>query len=214
MNATALWQFVVASMIIIMVPGPSVLFTLSRGIAWGRAVAVLTVLGNSLGTLLLSLIVAVGLGPLLTRSHLFSLIIQMAGGVYLLYLGIDALRHRRELAAAMLEREERRPQRWRVVRQGFTVGILNPKSLVFFVAVFPHFVTTHQGNATPQLMMMGVLFSVMAFCSDGMWGVIAGTAREWLAGAPRRLVALRTVGGVVITSLGVLIIVPTVTSLV
>ncbi|MGH9020408.1 MAG: LysE family translocator, partial [Acidimicrobiales bacterium] len=130
--------FFVASIVIIMVPGPSVMFTLARGVAWGRAVAVLTVLGNSLGTLTLSVVVALGLGPLLTRSHAFSVTLQVAGGCYLLWLGVEALRHRHEHAAAMTKREGARPNRRRVVRQGFIVGVLNPKSLVFFVAVFPH----------------------------------------------------------------------------
>lgn len=198
--------FVIASMTIIIVPGPSVLFTLARGVAWGRSVAVLTVLGNSLGTLVLSALVAVGLGPLLSRSHPFSVTLQVAGGLYLFWLGIQAMRHRHEHARAMMEREEARPPNLHIVRQGFTVGILNPKSLVFFAAVFPHFVNTSKGNATTQLLVFGLLFSVMAFCSDGTWGVIAGTARQWLAGSPRRLVVLRTIGACVMMVLGLLIV--------
>jgi threonine/homoserine/homoserine lactone efflux protein len=87
------------------------------------------------------------------------------------------------------------------------VGVLNPKSLVFFVAVFPHFVDRSKGNVTWQLLILGVLFSGMAFCSDSTWGLIAGTARVWLSSSPSRLVTLRTVGACVMTALGVLIIV-------
>ncbi|HUY43383.1 MAG TPA: LysE family translocator [Acidimicrobiales bacterium] len=197
--------FIVASMAIIIVPGPSVLFTLARGVAWGRAVAVLTVLGNSLGTLVLSILVAVGLGPLLSRSHTFSVVLQLAGGTYLVWLGVQAMRHRHEHARAMAERESNRPSNLHIVRQGFTVGILNPKSLVFFAAVFPHFVDSTKGNETVQLLLFGVLFSVMAFCSDATWGVIAGTAREWLSSSAQRLVTLRMVGACVMMTLGVLI---------
>jgi len=199
--------FVVASMAIIIVPGPSVLFTLARGVAWGRAVAVLTVLGNSLGTLVLSVLVAVGLGPLLSRSHNFGVMLQLAGGAYLMWLGVQAMRHRHEHARAMAERESSRPSNLQIVRQGFTVGILNPKSLVFFAAVFPHFVDATKGNETVQLLLFGVLFSVMAFCSDSTWGVIAGTAREWLSSSAQRLVTLRTVGACVMMALGLLIMV-------
>ncbi len=198
--------FVLASMVIIIVPGPSVLFTLARAVAWGRTVAVLTVLGNSLGTLLLSGLVALGLGPLLQRYTSLSRVIQVAGGLYLVYLGIEALRHRRRHAAAMVETSEDRPSRGRIVRQGFTVGVLNPKSLVFFAAIFPHFVDRGRGSVTLQLVVLGVLFSVMAFCSDSTWGIVAGTARQWLAGDPRRLVTLRTIGGVVMCALGVSIL--------
>jgi threonine/homoserine/homoserine lactone efflux protein len=202
-----LTTFFVASIAIIIVPGPSVLFTLARGVAWGRAVAVLTVLGNSIGTLLLSIVVAVGLGPLLSTSKLLAIILQLAGGVYLLWLGVDAMRRRHAHAKAMAQREDVRPSNLHIIRQGFTVGILNPKSLVFFAAVFPHFVDRSKGNVTVQLLIFGVIFTVMAFTGDATWGVIAGTAREWLSGSATRLVVLRTVGACVMMTLGVLIIV-------
>lgn len=205
-------QFFVASILIIMVPGPSVLFTLARGVAWGRTVAILTVLGNSLGTMLLSLVVAFGLGPLLAHSRTFSVVLQLAGGCYLLYLGVDALRHRHEHAQAMAQREATRPSPRRIVRQGFVVGVLNPKSLVFFAAVFPHFVDRSKGHLTAQLVVFGLIFSVMAFCSDGTWGLIAGTAREWLSGSPTRLVVLRSIGGCVMCVLGLLIVASAFTS--
>lgn len=206
-SGSHLVAFLIASIVIIMVPGPSVLFTLARGVAWGRTVAVLTVLGNSIGTLLLSLVIAFGLGPVLAHSHGFSVVLQLAGGAYLLWLGAEALRHRHAHAQAMTERENERPTNLRIVRQGFTVGVLNPKSLVFFAAVFPHFVDTSKGHETLQLVIFGCIFSVMAFCSDGTWGLIAGTAREWLSSSPRRLVTLRAVGGCVMCTLGTLIVV-------
>ena len=177
-STTHLTTFLIASLVILLVPGPSVLFTLARGVAWGRAVAVLTVLGNSLGTLLCSVVVAVGLGPLIAHSKVFSTVLQVMGGCYLLWLGIGALRHRHAHAHAMTKREDTRPRPLHVIRQGFTVGVLNPKSLVFFVAVFPHFVDRSRGDVTGQLLVFGVIFSVMAFCTDSTWGLIAGTARE------------------------------------
>jgi threonine/homoserine/homoserine lactone efflux protein len=204
--------FVVASLIIIIVPGPSVLFTLARGIAWGRAVAVLTVLGNCLGTLTLSVVVAVGLGPLLAHSKVLSVVLQLLGGGYLMWLGLDAMRHREEHARAMAERENSRPHNVTIVRQGFTVGVLNPKALVFFVAVFPHFVNRSHRDVTFQLLMLGVIFTLLAFCSDSTWGFIAGTAREWLSDSPHRLVVMRTVGASVMMILGVVIIVSALTS--
>ena len=99
-----------------------------------------------------------------------------------------------------------------MIRQGFTVGVLNPKSLVFFVAVFPHFVNRSKGHVTVQLLLFGAIFSVMAFCSDGTWGLIAGTAREWLASSPGRLVAMRVTGACVMMTLGLLILVSAITS--
>jgi threonine/homoserine/homoserine lactone efflux protein len=199
-------QFFFASLVIIIVPGPSVTFTIARAVAWGRRVAVLTVLGNSLGTLLLSMVIAFGLGPLLQRSHWFSVALQLLGGGYLIYLGYEAWRHREAAALKMTQPEMTEPHAWQIVRQGFTVGILNPKSLVFFGAVFPHFVDRTQGNVTEQLVVFGCVFALIAFCSDGTWGLIAGTAREWLANAPHRLIRMRVVAAAVMVTLGGLIL--------
>jgi threonine/homoserine/homoserine lactone efflux protein len=188
------------------------MFTLARGVAWGRAVAVLTVLGICLGSLILSFVVALGLGPLLSHSKPLSITLQIAGGVYLLWLGSQALRFRQAHAEAMTKREDVRPTNAHVVREGFAVGILNPKTLIFFAAVFPHFVDRTHGNVTLQLVLFGCIFSAMAFCCDSTWGFIAGTAREWLSDSPGRLVVLRTIGGVVMCVLGVIIFVSAVTS--
>ena len=207
MTASRLAEFCLTSLVIVLVPGPSVLFVIARGIAWGRAVAVLTVLGNGLGILTLASAVALGLGPLLTRSAAFTEGIEVAGGCYLLWLGTDALRHRRAHAAALAHQEPTRPGTASVVRQGFVVGLLNPKALVFFVAVFPHFVNRAKGSATVQLLVLGCVFAAIAVVCDGGWGLGAGTARERLMGSPKVLVALRTVGGLVMLGLGTLVLV-------
>lgn len=200
-------EFIVASMLIIIVPGPSVTFTIARAIAWGRRVAVLSVLGNSIGTFVLAQLVALGLGPLLSHSALFSTVLQVAGGIYLLYLGGHAWQHREAAALAMTNQSGAAPTAVAIVRQGFIVGILNPKSLVFFGAVFPHFVDRVIGNETRQLILFGCIFAVLAFFSDGTWGLIAGTARTWLSTNRRRIVRMRIVAAAVMVALGVLIIV-------
>ena len=193
-------------MAIIVIPGPSVLFTLARGVAWGRLVGVLTAVGNGLGMFLLAILVAVGLGPVLSHSKAASVSLQIAGGVYLLWLGFQALRHRREHAAAMTEHEEVKPRAVRIIREGFVVGFLNPKVLIFYIAIFPHFVNRTHGNTSLQLLILGVIFCSLSILSDGTWGFIAGMAREWLSESPHRLVFLRTVGGVVMVGLGILIV--------
>jgi threonine/homoserine/homoserine lactone efflux protein len=205
-SASRLLAFCLTSLAIIIVPGPSVLFVLARGIAWGRAIALVTVLGNSLGILTLSAVVALGLGPLLTRSAALTEAIEVAGGCYLLWLGVDTLRHRRAHAAELREGTGTRPSRLRAAREGFVVGVLNPKAIVFFVAVFPHFVDPAAGRVTVQLLVLGLLFSTIALLSDGAWGLGAGSARDRLLGAPRLLQGLRTTGAVVMLGLGTLII--------
>lgn len=206
-TSSHLLEFTAAALAIIIVPGPSVLFAIARGIAWGRVVALLSVLGNGMGIFVLAAIVAVGLGPLLARSATFTEAVEVAGGAYLLWLGAHALAARRAHAASLQRQEATRPRRLQVIRQGFVVGLLNPKALVFFIAVFPHFVDRSSGNVTVQLLMLGAIFAVLAVLSDSLWGYGAGAARDRLRSSPRFLEGLRTVGGTVMLGLGTLIIV-------
>ena len=140
MIPTRLPEYIVAAMIIILAPGPSVLFVIARAIAWGRKVSVLTVAGNVSGSLVLSTLVALGLGPILQRSNLAYLAVQWGGGLYLIYLGIDAIRKRSVHAADMTNQGPVVPTALQSIRDGFWVGVLNPKAIVFFAAVLPQFV--------------------------------------------------------------------------
>ena len=193
-------------MIIILAPGPSVLFVIARAIAWGRKVAVFTVAGNVTGAFFLSSLVAFGLGPILSRSDLAYSAVQWGGGGYLVYLGISAIKARKIAATDMKSQGSVVPTFWRSARDGFWVGALNPKGLVFYAAVLPQFVDIERGNVTGQLLFLGALFSVLAFISDGTWGLLAGTARAWLASDEKRLELLRVIGGCVMIILGLLVI--------
>lgn len=199
-------EYIIAAMIIILAPGPSVLFVIARAIAWGRKIAVFTVAGNVTGAFMLSSLVAFGLGPILSRSALAYSAVQWGGGSYLIYLGITAIRSRQVGAAEMKSQGTVVPTFWRSAREGFWVGALNPKGLVFYAAVLPQFVDIERGGVTGQLLLLGALFSILAFISDGSWGLLAGTARTWLASDEKRLEALRIVGGCVMVILGLLVI--------
>jgi threonine/homoserine/homoserine lactone efflux protein len=199
-------EYIVAAMVIILAPGPSVLFVIARAIAWGRKVAVFTVAGNVTGAFVLSSLVAFGLGPILSRSDLAYSAVQWGGGGYLVYLGINAIKARKIAAADMKSQGSVIPTFWRSARDGFWVGALNPKGLVFYAAVLPQFVDIDRGNVTGQLLLLGALFSLLAFISDGSWGLLAGTARTWLASDEKRLELLRVIGGCVMIILGLLVI--------
>jgi threonine/homoserine/homoserine lactone efflux protein len=204
---TRIGEYLIATVVIVLAPGPSVLFVIARAISWGRRVAVLTVLGNASGALTLSVVVALGFGPLLSRSDLLYAAVQWGGGLYLLYLGIDAWRKRASHATDMnAAAETTEPTLWHCIRDGFWVGALNPKGIVFFAAVLPPFVDKEQGHISQQLVLMGVIFAVVAFFLDSTWGVLAGTARNWLASDAKRLILLRAIGGIVIMILGILVI--------
>ena len=105
----------------------------------------------------------------------------------------------------MLAIDEDRPSLVGTMRQGFAVGVLNPKALVFFSAVFPQFVDTGAGPILVQLLIFGLIFAVLAGLLDGTWGLLVGSSRDWFATSSGRLVALRTIGGTVMVLLGVLV---------
>ena len=197
-----LTEYIIAAMIIILAPGPSVLFVIARAIAWGRKTAVFTVAGNVSGSFVLSAFVAIGLGPILQRSDLAFAAIQWVGGLYLMYLGVDAVRHRRIHATDMTNQGDTAPSVRRSIRDGFWVGALNPKATVFYAAVLPQFIDRERGSITTQLIFLSAIFSILAFICDGSWGLLAGTARQWLATDPLRLEKLRATGGFVMIVLG------------
>jgi threonine/homoserine/homoserine lactone efflux protein len=198
-----LWEYLIATVLIILAPGPSVLFTIARAIAWGRMAAIATVIGNAFGMFLVSVLVAFGLGPLLQSSKLFYNGIQWAGGAYLIYLGYAAIAASRVDAQGMQKTEGSKPSFFTSLKNGFWVGVLNPKSVVFFAAILPQFVDQEKNNVTAQLLLLGAIFATVALISDGSYGLLAGTVRSWLAGDVKRLIFMRRFGGVVMIGLGV-----------
>lgn len=198
-----LWEYLIATVLIILAPGPSVLFTIARAIAWGRLAAIATVIGNATGMFLVSVLVAFGLGPILQSSKLFYNGIQWAGGGYLIYLGFTAIAASKVDAQGMQKTEGAKPSFFTSIRNGFWVGVLNPKSIVFFAAILPQFVDQEKNNVTAQLLLLGTIFAAIALISDGAYGFLAGTIRNWLAGDVRRLIFMRRFGGAVMIGLGI-----------
>jgi threonine/homoserine/homoserine lactone efflux protein len=193
--------FAIAAFVLIVIPGPSVLFVISRGITLGRRAALATVVGNTAGAFTQVFLVAVGLGAIVERSVLAYNTIKIVGAGYLLYLGVQAIRHRRVDVADGAAREPRDMRR--IVRDGYLVGVANPKAIVFFAAILPQFTDPATGHLPLQMLILGLVFAAIAFVSDGTWGLAAGTTGSWLARSPGRLARLRAAGGVVMIGLGV-----------
>ncbi|MCB5293205.1 LysE family translocator [Arthrobacter sp. SO3] len=198
--APNLLAFALAALLLIAVPGPSVFFVIGRTLALGRRGGLLSVLGNAAGELLQIAAVALGVGVVLAQSVLLFSTVKFAGAAYLIYLGIQAIRHRGRVPTAA--GEPRPASTWQILRQGFIVGATNPKSIVFFVAVLPQVVDYSSGGIPLQLATLGALFLAIALASDSGWALIAGTARHWFASSPRRIAALGTTGGVMMVALG------------
>ncbi|WP_433012417.1 LysE family translocator [Kribbella sp. CA-294648] len=193
--------FAITALVIIVVPGPSVLFIVGRALAVGRREAVLTMLGNTAGAAVMLLAVAFGLGALIAASTMALTIVKLVGAAYLVYLGVHAFRSRKSLAEAMTSGVKPGSAR-RALRQGFLVGLTNAKTAVFFAAVLPQFVDKNAGPATLQILLLGLVFMLIALCSDSLWALAAGTARQWFARSPRRLELVGGTGGLMIIGLG------------
>jgi threonine/homoserine/homoserine lactone efflux protein len=198
----SLLAFAATAFALIVIPGPSVLFVISRGVALGRRAAVATVLGNAAGAYAQVVVVALGLGALIERSATLFTAVKLVGAVYVVFLGVQAIRHRQRLASVIDAATAPRGTR-RILREGSVVGITNPKSAVFMAAVLPQFTDPARGHVPLQLLLLGLVFVAIALVSDTTWGLAAGSARAWLGRSPRRLEALGGVGGLVMIGLGV-----------
>jgi len=177
------------------------MFVVSRAVAFGRRAALLTVAGNAAGVFVQVVLVALGLGAIVERSVAVFTVIKLAGAAYLIWLGVQAIMHRREMAKALDVTESLKPQR-SIFLDGVVVGAANPKSIVFFAAILPQFVEAAGAPVGLQMIVLGLIFVSVALVSDGLWGLAAGTARQWFARSPRRLERLGAIGGFAMIGLG------------
>jgi threonine/homoserine/homoserine lactone efflux protein len=196
-----LLAFVLLAVVLILVPGPSVLFVVTRSLTLGRQAGLATVAGNATGAYTQVIAVAFGIGALVQESiHVFTAI-KLVGAAYLVYLGVQTFRHRRSLAAALDAPVQRKLVR-RIFADAFVVGVFNPKVIVFFIAILPQFADRSAGAVPVQLLLLGAIFCLLALVCDSLWALVAGTARAWLMRSPRRLAAIGGTGGVVMVGLG------------
>jgi threonine/homoserine/homoserine lactone efflux protein len=194
--------FLLTVYVLIVIPGPSVVFTVSRGVALGRRAALLTVLGNTSGLLLQLVLVVVGLGSALASSDTVFTVVKLIGAAYLVLLGVRSIRDRKTLADALSPNALGQRGTRTVLREGFIVGATNPKGLLIFTAVLPEFIDRAAGHATLQLATLGVVCAVIALLSDSTWALASGTARAWLGRSPARLERLSAGGGIAMIALG------------
>ncbi|WP_052865487.1 LysE family translocator [Streptomyces niger] len=202
MSTDRLLAFALMSLLLIVVPGPSVLFVVGRALAQGRRAALTTVVGNTLGAYVLVVAVAFGVGALVERSVLVFTALKLVGAAYLVYLGVKAVRGRRSLSTVFAA-DAAAHGSLRTLAEGFAVGVANPKTIVFFAAVLPQFVERGQGHVQAQMLLLGLVFNAIAVASDSVWGLGAAAARSWFARSPRRLAAVGGAGGLTMIGLGV-----------
>jgi threonine/homoserine/homoserine lactone efflux protein len=207
------WQtllaFAAIAFVLIIIPGPSLLFIIGRALQHGRREALLSVVGNCAGVFVHVLLVAIGVGAVLAASELAFIALKIAGGLYLVYLGVQQIRHRKDGIDAVLELDApvgAKVGTGRLLRESFVVGVTNPKTLVFMVAVLPQFTDPALGAVGWQIVQLGLVFAVMALICDGTFALAASSARSWFARSPRRIAGIRAAGGAMIATLGVLLL--------
>jgi threonine/homoserine/homoserine lactone efflux protein len=194
--------FAATAFVVIVIPGPSVLFVVGRAIASGRRVAVLTVVGNAVGEYVQVMAVAFGVGALAEQSVAAFTVLKLLGGCYLVYLGVRTFRQRKSLAGSLAAPKRSRPD-VRSFIEGMTVGVTNPKTVVFLAAILPQFTSRAQGHVATQILVLGLVFAGIAVLSDTVWATAAGGFRAWFARSPRRLQLVGGAGGLAIAAVGV-----------
>ena len=189
---SSLGLFAVAALVLLLTPGPAVLYIVTRSIDQGWRAGLVSVLGVHVGTLAHIFAAAAGLSALLAASATAFGVVKYLGAVYLIYIGVRRLRDRE----SRMIREGGAPTRLRrAFVDGVVVNVLNPKTGLFFLAFLPQFVTEARGHVGEQIVALGVVFVLLGAVTDSLYALTAGSAARWLRGQPRFLAGERWVTG-------------------
>lgn len=199
-DLASLGLFVAAALVLLITPGPAVLYIVARSIDQGRRAGLVSMLGVHAGTLVHVAAAAAGLSALLAASAMAFSVVKYLGAAYLIFLGVRRLLDRRTSVTS--RRLERRHLR-RAFLDGVVVNVLNPKTALFFLAFLPQFVMTARGDVGAQVLGLGLLFVGLGVITDGLYAVGAGTAAHWLRGNSQFVRSERWVSGSMYIGLGV-----------
>lgn len=194
----SLLLFLAAGLALNFTPGPDMLYVTARGASEGRAAGIVSALGIGAGTLVHITLVALGLAALLAAVPVAYTIVRIGGAIYLIYLGVRALRSQTSMA---LQRVEPAPL-WVVFRQGVITNVLNPKVALFFLAFLPQFVDPSRGNPALQVVALGLLFDATGTLVNLAVALGSSRAAERLRGTGRAAVVLHKVTGALFIGLG------------
>ena len=202
-ETSTLALFAVAALTLLVIPGPAVLYIVTRSVDQGRAAGLASVCGVHVGTLLHVAAAALGLSALLVSSATAYDTVRWLGAAYLVWLGVRRLLAKDEPSGSVRGPHASRLGLRRVFAQGVVVNVLNPKTALFFFAFLPQFVDPSRGRVPFQVLVLGVAFVLLGLLSDGAYPMAASTGAGWLRRRPGVARASRLVSGGVLISLGV-----------
>lgn len=190
--------FVLAALAVIAAPGPDVFYVLSRSVSRGRRVGSISAYGIASGEVLHTLVAVLGLAAVLRASVAVFLLVKYIGAVYLVYLGIQAIREQNHIAFESLNPAGD----WKVFRQGVLTNLFNPKAVLFYVTFLPQFVNPNRGHAQLQLVVLGLTLALLDVISLKALAYSAGHIHAWLARKPENSRKLRLASGTLLVGLG------------
>jgi threonine/homoserine/homoserine lactone efflux protein len=199
LDVSRFWLFLAAALVLLVVPGPAVLYIVTRSIDQGRVAGALSALGVGLGNSVHALAAALGLSAILASSAIAFSVVKYLGAAYLIYLGVRRLLSHDDHEPVIVKRQ-RLP---RVFSQGALVAVLNPKTALFFLAFLPQFIDASRGAVWEQTLVLGLAFVVLGICTDSVYAMATGTAGRWLKERAGFLRGQRYVSGGVYVTLGV-----------
>jgi threonine/homoserine/homoserine lactone efflux protein len=191
--------FVTATLLLLVTPGPAVLYIVARSIDQGRIAGIVSAFGVGTGTMFHVAAASLGLSTILVSSALAYSVVKYLGAAYLIYLGIRKLMEKSELERSELDEQKGLSQ---IFTQGIIVNILNPKTALFFFAFLPQFVDPNRGTVASQVMFLGMLFVVLGILSDSVYALLAGTAGQWLKNSSAFVRGQRYFAGTIYMVLG------------
>lgn len=199
-DPASLALFISATLALLLVPGPAVLYIVARSLEQGRTAGFVSTLGVGLASIVHVIFAALGLSALLMKSALAFSAVKYIGAAYLLYLGVRTLTTKTEAASVTPLQHLSHSA---IFRQGFIVNLLNPKTALFFLAFLPQFINPARGSVVIQIIILGTLFVGLAILSDSVYATIAGTARQVLAKNSFVARAQKYIAGTIYIGLGI-----------
>jgi threonine/homoserine/homoserine lactone efflux protein len=199
-ESTTILTFSLAAYLLIVIPGPAVLYVIARSIDQGRMAGMMSVLGIAVGAFVHTVAAAMGISAVLAASAFAFGIVKYLGAAYLVYLGISTLLKKPEKKETIVIEPL---SHWHIFRQGIVVNVLNPKAALFFLAFLPQFTNPARGAVSLQMVILGLIFILIALISDGLYALLAGHIGGWLKRSPSYQQRQRIFSGTVYIILGV-----------